>query len=635
MANRAQPTLNTLTDGVPIDTQSELDKINQNNEVISAKFGALTTDDLITSGQTTFTVNGAVDMRSNQITNVSKTMGVFNLETDGRSLKEIMDQETAPAIYVPGGFFFYEVDEPITIKSGSMIFGAGSSSVLRMSDTTAGAPSGFTMLTVDATCHDWSIRDIFLAGHRDTLNDSVGLKILNSVESNGEVENVFMGPLLDAAVTVAFHNPVEIRGSSGVRFTNVHIRGAENVAFLMSHTNNHTTITQDIDIHQCSIEQNSDHGIVMNGVKNVKISDSWIGESGNSNIYIDVSSHVIISNNDIYNANTAGLGNGRGLYMVGSNVTQSSALMIMSNHFVDKRAGPSAIPRSTDVQIYVDSYVTYITMMFNRITSCTGDPGNISWTAPLGRHHADSVVVQEKNVIGGGFQFLPNSNVNSVTWQGWKNMRDYVEPWSGIGYIGLHAYGDTVKIHNFSRTYQSNMSQPHDGVWGLFEDQARRVGMPNQYTHWDLGGLTDDGSYPSTKNVIDRNGNRGSSLTPERFTSVATTHYKSEVGAVIATYNLGPHLTRGNPDYADGTVIGTPNQQRNSQNTEDLVGDKIFGWQTDVTTVSATNMSNSVLCATFVNPNNLDVIGHPYKVNSVSNNNTVLVGRPTWITMKI
>jgi len=609
MPTRSQPKVTTLTDNEPFDTQAGLDKINRNNEVIQAKFGALTSDDLTTT-MTTFTALGSIDTFGNLVSNVKQCMNFINLREDGRGLEVIVANETSPIIFIEPNYT-YQVTKKITLRSDVQIIGGGPSSVLQMISTSnriAGGAFGlgFTMFEATAGAKNWSLKSFRMNGRRGKgLSSGLPLKITNCRSADAEIDSVWMGPLIDGATTFAFHDGPQIVGSSGIRMTNVQVRQASHCSLKMTHSN-WNSLVQDIDIVESSFEQNSSTAIWMIGGNNIRIQDSWIGDNGATNVIIDKSSLVIFSGNDVYNASTASGGTDDGMFITGSANTKTTALNVMGNVFVDKQS-----PRTTKRHIRVNTNATYLTFMFNNFNSTTGDGGVLSYATA----RANMVVSQDKNTLHGGYKFLPNSNANKVTYQDWKNM-DYSPPF-GTTPAGMAVRGDPAAIRDFTRTYGNHMALPYDDY---FSSLSRP--WSSLYPDSVMEGLLDDTYFPapSTSTYVNRHGNPGSLLTPERVEpNNGTTNLKIEVGAVIGTFNLGPELD----DL--GEVFASPRTPRDPNST--ATQPEAYIWD-------SSGMGQSVLTAHLTLKTYLEILSHAYDVDSKLTTK-VIIGRPTWVTVKI
>lgn len=674
MPTRCQPPVRTFVDGETFDTQAAVDKLNENNQMIQVKFGALTWDDFSTANATTVTFNGSIDARGHLVSNIKQSVKVFNVLEDTRTLKEIIDNEASPTVFIPPNTTL-NLATKIQFKTDTHIIGSGPSSVIRMSSTTDraaqdAASAGFNLLEVTAGIKNWSIRNLTLAGRRGHGKTSgTALHIFNARSTDGEVENVFFGPgpgaVSAANLRSAWHNPVRILGSRGVRFTNCQFRAASNTAIWANRTNYANSKIQDIEIVECAVEGNSARGISMSGGSGVLVKRSFIGDSGEENVRLHVVQFPILADNDIYGGSTAADRADRSVVLHGSGTTDCNAYVIHGNKFVDRS------PKTLDRHLSIGAQCSRGVLVGNFFNQTSQDSGQIL--------NNSTVIAQVDNLVHeGGYGSVSNKDRASVIrasettrWQTWKDMQ-YADVKPAVISGTKGPYGEIDVIASYQRSYVGDFSNFKDdyilGSGGvnskinfltetlttlvLVQEEIRLFGVVIQasvfeeqeiikivgrekYTVNIAGGFVPTPPAPGadrigTSDVIRKFGNIGAALTPERFFA-QTTHLDTEVRAVIANWNLAP-------GHSGSNITSTPIVPATDHSPASLFP----GVAGASAVVGTTGMNNNVLSAVMVSGGArassgtfFDIVSNSMSVVSFAAGETVIVGKPTWVSVKV
>jgi hypothetical protein len=688
MATRAQPPVRTFVDGERFDDQDAIDKLNENNQMIQVKFGCLTYDDFNTSVQTTLTWNGSIDVRGHLLSNVSSAMKVFNVLEDTRNLPAIMTDETNPVIFIPANTTV-TMATMVPLKDNCQIIGAGPSSVIRNVLTNA-----ITLFEAPAGVQNWSIRNLSLQGRRGT--DAVdGIRVFNARSTHGEVENVAMGPLPGESTATALNRPVVIEGGSGVRFTNCQIRASLLTGMFMQDTNFANSKVEDVEIFECTISECAERGIEVNGASNIMIRKNFIGNNGEENIRIFTGSYVVIADNDIYDGSTASAGTDRSLVVQGSGTTDVNGVIIMGNRFVDRPLKTlerhvslganvsrcvlmnNVFNMTTNDGGHVFNNSTVISQQGNlmheggygfesnreiaalngttrwqtwkmmkyaesgEIPSTHGPYGNVEQISEYQRsyvgefcHPFDDMITKASESELFNFRgqlLLPHTPevqecVDNfvIDWHVENPCVEYEIPWNigGQNIVHKHPPSDTVKA--------GPCEDPPIPIhcYMQFGDASEVKGIVGGFVE-PVGAATTE--RIGTSDVIRKFGNLGATLTPERY-HAQTSHLstftggagsRGEVRAIIATYNLAPAHEGDN--ITSTPMVPGPGRTQNAL------------FPAVASAAAVTGMDDNVLVAHITGTVNdeIDIISAGYRVASFDVGTTVVVGKPTWVSVKV
>lgn len=631
MPSRANPKVRTLVDGESFDTQAQVDRINENNELIQMKFGNLTHDDFSTSTQTTVLLDGVIDMMGNQVSNVAQIRGAsdskfINLQDDGRQLDAIVLNEVSPIVFIPPGYT-HEITRTVVMKSNVQIIGSGPSSVIKMSSTSGGrtpgtaAQPGFPIIQVNTGIKRWALRDFRMVGRRGYgLTTGTGIKIVNARTTDGEMDNLFLGPVIDGAQSNALHRAIEISGSSGIRMSGLVVRQCSNTAISMRSASYAASPVIDVSVLESIIHQNSDVAIYVSNAKDIKISGNMIHDNGDTNIYLNRAQRTIISRNQIENASTGSARTDPNILVTGSATTKSVGTVVFGNAIVDR-------PTKTSIRHVHLATNSNSAIIRNNVFNFTSSGSGAAKRVILDN---SSVVSRDDNILEdrNSMSFVPQTHANRVTWQNWKSLD--LAP----GAVSAGPYGNINNIKKFKRQYGMNLAHPGDTYSVEQESYTRKVHefwvehlqtwIIRVYTG-NLAGFsrTLGSSLFGTDDVIQRCGNPGTLLTPERIMSEST-NLRHDVRGVIATYNLGPTVTY----LSDGSMssVYTPKNIMGSPATSTYASTVIF----PPLLGSASGMQNGVLSAHFTGLSYLRIDGNITKGDVQGTPTIVTLGRPTW-----
>ena len=305
-------------------------KFKDNVLSIAMKFGALTPDDIVTSG---ITVAGPVNLNGNEITNIKEGMGIVNLEETTVALHTLVAAADPGTVFLIPPHYDHGISHSVDWDDDMHLLGCGNSSTI-FARTDAGTAAGFPMIKV-TNKNRWSFRNFRLVGKRTFHTQGTGIHLLNCRDADGIIENVIMGPIDGNAVSTSPPSTgIDVEGSSGIMMTSVIVRGCSGTGIDL-HTESASSVVEQVDIVECRVEDNVGVGIRAQATEDCLVKRTKVKLNSGTGIWSFESTSLMLLSNRIQNSSTGSAGGSDNISIVGSATTHSVGCLVMKNHIVE------------------------------------------------------------------------------------------------------------------------------------------------------------------------------------------------------------------------------------------------------------------------------------------------------------